>query len=148
VPATKKSLRIPHETAQAVEEISRESGVDFSTATNQLLDEAVRMRRCPGIIFTHGPSGRRSTVAGTGIDVWEILATFASVAHDTARLRAAYHWLSDAQLRAALAYADLYPDDVDARRRRSEAWTETTLRRRHPALAPVTATHRKRRPRK
>lgn len=139
----RKSLRIPRETAQAVEEISRETGVDFSTATNQLLEEAVRMRRCPGIVFTQGASGRRASVAGTGIDVWEIVSTHASVGRDPARLRIAYHWLSDAQLRAALAYAELYPEDVERRIRRNEAWTEESLRRRHPGLVPLKRARRK-----
>lgn len=143
MPTSKKSLRIPHETARALEEISRESGVDFSTATNQLLDEAVRMRRCPGIVFTQGASGRRATVAGTGIDVWEIVSTSASVGRDPARLRAAYHWLTDGQIRSALSYAELHPQDVEARRRRSEAWTEATLRRRHPALISAMRPRRK-----
>lgn len=139
----KKSLRIPREIAEAVEDISRESGVDFSTATNQLLDEAVRMRRCPGIVFTQGPGGRRATVAGTGIDVWEIVSTLASVGRDRSRLSKAYHWLTDGQLRAALAYAELYPDEVEARRRRSESWTEATLHRRHPALVSMERPRRK-----
>lgn len=130
-----KSLRIPAETARDIEALGAESGAEFSAIANQLLDEAVRMRRCPGIAFTAGPSGRRATVAGTGIDVWEIVATHKSLGGNEARLRAAYHWLTDAQLRSALAYHRLYPAEIDARLAREAALTPNALAARHPSLA-------------
>ena len=34
------------------------------------------MRRAPGIVFADGPAGRRAAVGGTGLDVWEIVATW------------------------------------------------------------------------
>ena len=40
----------------------------------KLHSEAVKMRRAPGIVFADGPSGRRAVVAGSGLDVWEIMA--------------------------------------------------------------------------
>lgn len=130
-----KSLRIPQETARAIEELGSSTGTDFSTAANQLLDEAVRMRRCPGIVFTSGASGRRATIAGAGIDVWEIVAAFESLGRDLRRLQKTYHWLPEPQIRAALAYYELYPDEIDDGLRRNVAWTPSSLRRRHPTLA-------------
>ena len=130
-----KSLRIPVQTAREIEELGAESGAEFSAIANQLLDEAVRMRRCPGIVFSAGPSGRRATVAGTGVDVWEVVATHQSLAHDERRLRAAYHWLTEAQLRAALAYHRLYPTEIDARIARDEALAPSAVAARYPSLA-------------
>ncbi|TMB05553.1 MAG: DUF433 domain-containing protein [Deltaproteobacteria bacterium] len=129
-----KSIRIPGKTARAIEELGAEAGLDFSAATNQLLEEAVRLRRCPGIAFTAGPSGRRATVAGTGLDVWEIVATYLSLGRDERRLREAYHWLMEPQVRAALAYYELYPEEVDARLKRDRSLTAEVVARRHPAL--------------
>ena len=37
-----------------------------------MLIEAVKMRRCPGVTFADGPTGRRAKIAGTGIDIWEL----------------------------------------------------------------------------
>jgi uncharacterized protein (DUF433 family) len=140
-----KSLRIPDETARAIEQLGAEGGLDFTTAANQLLEEAVRMRRCPGIVFTSGPSGRRATVAGTGLDVWEIIATRNSLGGDARRLRKAYHWLSEPQLRAAEAYYTLYPQEIDARLKQNESWTPTSLRTRHPAVTPQPHAHAQKR---
>ena len=144
--SVQKSLRIPADTVREIEQLGAQSGVEFSAIANQLLEEAVRMRRCPGIVFSSGPSGRRATVAGTGLDVWEIVATHKSVGDDTRRLRRSYHWLTEPQLRAALAYAALYPDEIGARLRQNESWTPAALRTRHPALIARAAARTQKRP--
>lgn len=135
MPTVQKSLRIPRTTQHAIEDLATEMGIDFSAAANQLLEEAVRARRCPGVVFTSGPSGRRATIAGTGLDVWELVATDRAQGKDERRLKKAYHWLTDAQLQAALAYADLYPDEIEARIRQNESWSPASLRARYRALA-------------
>src|SRR4030095_4958258 len=104
-----KSLRVPVDVAQAVQETAEATGRDFSTMVNELLTEAVKMRRCPGILFAEGPSGRRARIAGTGVEVWEIIATYRSVNRTLRRLQRAYDWLAEPQLRAALGYYAAYP---------------------------------------
>ncbi len=39
-------------------------------------DEEIRTRRVPGIVFVDGATGRRAALAGTGLDVWEVIATW------------------------------------------------------------------------
>lgn len=131
-----KSLRIPEEIARAVEEWADLAGRDFSAVANELMAEALKMRRCPGIVFADGPTGRRARIAGTGLDVWEVITTHKGVEGDVERLRRAYHWLSELQLRAALGYYAAYPEEIDAQIRRNEAWTRERLAERYPSLAP------------
>jgi uncharacterized protein (DUF433 family) len=92
------------------------------------------MRRCPGILFAEGASGRRARVAGTGIEVWEIIATYKSVKQDAKRLKTAYHWLSQEQLRAALGYYAAYPEEIDRLIEQNERWNEEKVRDRHPFM--------------
>lgn len=92
------------------------------------------MRRCPGVTFGGGPTGRRARILGTGLDVWELIATYKSLGRNLTRLRKAYPWLSDAQLRAALGYYAAYPDEIDRRIALNERWTPERLRTQHPAL--------------
>lgn len=129
-----KSLRVPVDIAQAVQDTADATGRDFSTMANELLTEALKMRRCPGILFGDGPSGRRARLAGTGIDVWEVVATYRSVSQNFRRLQRAYDWLSEPQLRAALAYAEAYPEEITQQIARNEAWTKERLTTQHPAL--------------
>src|SRR6476660_8597580 len=86
-------------------EISRESAdraTTWSAFAAELLEEALRMRHAPGIVFVEGPAGRRAALAGTGLDVWEIIATWQACAKDFRQLRGNYGWLTEPQLRAAL----------------------------------------------
>jgi uncharacterized protein (DUF433 family) len=131
-----KSLRLPEETVKEIEEIAKETGEDFSAAVKDLLEEAIKMRRCPGIVFSSGVTGRRARIAGTGIEVWEIVAQYKSLKRDPEKLSQAFHWLTKAQVKAALSYYTAYPDEIDDTIKRNEQWTEKTLERRHPALSP------------
>ena len=130
-----KSLRLPEETLREIEELSAETGQDFSTITKDLLTEAIKMRRCPGIIFGEGVSGRRAKVAGTGIEVWEIIAAYKSVGKGLKRLKKAYHWLSQEQVKAALSYYSAYPEEIDRLIERNESWTKRKIQERHPFMS-------------
>ena len=130
-----KSLRIQSDIARSIQESAESSGRDFSSVTNELLAEAVKVRRCPGILFADGPTGRRARIAGTGIDVWEVVGAYRSLGRNIARLRKAYHWLSEPQLRAAIGYHKAYPHEIDRLITRNETWSKQLLAERHPALA-------------
>ncbi len=134
--SVQKSLRIPHDIANTIKDMADAVDRDFSTVVNELLTEAVKIRRCPGILFADGPSGRRAILAGTGLNVWEVIATYKSLDRDVAHLRDAYHWLSEAQLRAALGYYAAYPDEIERQIARNDAWTKEGLARKHPSLIP------------
>jgi uncharacterized protein (DUF433 family) len=129
-----KSLRLPAETTKEIEQMAKETGQDFSNVTKDLLQEAIRMRRCPGIIFAEGTSGRRARIAGTGIEVWEVIAAYKSVKEDFKRLKKAYHWLSGEQLKAALGYYAIYPKEIDRLIEQNEQWSGERLRERYPFM--------------
>ncbi|MFA4828074.1 MAG: DUF433 domain-containing protein [Thermodesulfovibrionales bacterium] len=135
MPTVQKSIRIQEKTLKEVEQIARETGKEFSTVANELLEEAVRMQRCPGIVFTEGTTGRRARIAGTGIEVWEVIATYKGVNKDFKRLCNAYHWLTEQQLRAVLGYYSLYSEEIDNLIKQNEELTEDNLRKRYPVLS-------------
>jgi uncharacterized protein (DUF433 family) len=130
------SLRIPDEVRAAIEDTVRCTGRDFSSVANEMLAEAVKMRRVPGIVFADSPVGRIARVAGTGVEVFEVIRTDRDVGHDWDRLRQAYHWLSENQLRAALAYASAYPEEIERRLRDDERWTPEAIWSRYPFTKP------------
>ena len=129
-----KSLRLPPETTKEIEQMVRETGQDFSNVTKDLLQEAIKMRRCPGILFAEGTSGRRARVAGTGIEVWEVIATYKSVKEDFKRLQKAYHCLSGEQLKAAFGYYAIYSQEIDRLIEQNEQWNDEKLRERYPFM--------------
>jgi uncharacterized protein (DUF433 family) len=129
-----KSLRLPVETMKEIEQMAKETGQDFSNVTKDLLQEAIKMRRCPGILFSEGTSGRRARVAGTGIEVWEVIAAYKSVKEDFKRLKKAFHWLSAEQLKAAIGYYAIYPQEIDQLIEQNEQWNDEKLRERYPFM--------------
>jgi uncharacterized protein (DUF433 family) len=133
--AIQKSLRIPEKTVKEIEQLARESERDFSSIANDLLAESIKMRRCPGIIFAEGVTGRRARVAGSGLEVWEVISTFKGVNQDFKRLKKAYHWLTEQQLRAAIGYYEAYRDEIEVQIKRNESWSEELLLKRHPFLS-------------
>ncbi len=130
-----KSIRLPEEAVKEIEALASATGQDFSGIARDLLVEAVKIRRCPGITFADGPTGRRAKIAGTGIDIWEFMATFKGLGENYDKLKEAYHWLSDQQIRSALSYYALYPNEIDERIHRNDDITEAQIIDRFPFLS-------------
>ena len=131
-----RSIRFADRVDEGVQDLARRTGRDVSAVVNEMLDEGLKMRRIPGIVFGDSQSGRVARIAGTGLGVWEIIRALRELDNDPARLRAAFHWLTDQQLRSALAYAEAYPDEIEARIQADESWTPERLWKTYPFTRP------------
>lgn len=105
----------------------------LADVTQELLEEALRMRQCPGIYFADEPSGRTAKIGGTGLGVWEVVRDF-SKDNDADRIRAALPQLSQAQVTAALMYYARYRDEVQARIDANDALTPEVIEKQFPGL--------------
>ena len=103
----------------------------------ELLDEALRMRHCPGIYFADEASGRTAKIGGTGLAVWEVVRDFGRD-QDAGVIRKAFPQLSQAQVTAALMYYSRYRDDVQARIDANAALTPEAIERQYPGLVRFT----------
>ena len=131
-----RTIRLEADVAEGVENLARESGRDFSAIVNELLDETLKMRRIPGIYFADTPSGRVATIAGSGLGVWEIIMGYRSVDEEWDRLRESFHWLTEHQLRVALAFFEAYPEEIEDRIQRDERWTPEKVYETYPFMRP------------
>ena len=132
-----KGIRVPLALDQAVREEMKRRGVgEWSAMVVELVDEGLRMRRAPGVIFVDGPVGRRPVIAGTGLDVWEVIAAWQELGRDYRRLRTAYDWLTEPQVRAALSYYEAYPAEIDERLSRERALTPDESQTSFPFVRP------------
>jgi uncharacterized protein (DUF433 family) len=130
------SIRIPQDVQAAITTIVKRTGRDFSSVANEMLAEAVKMRRIPGIVFADGPTGRRARIAGTGLEVFEIIDQYLAVEKSWEGLQQCFDWLNERQLRAALAYYEAYPEEIDERLAREEALTEEAIYAAYPFMKP------------
>jgi hypothetical protein len=101
------------ERLKAEAEVSTRS---VSALAEELIDEGLRMRRHPAVVFRPGPSGRRAALAG-GPDVWEVVAgVVGGDVESSKRVRRAkdLFGLRPEQVDAALAYYTEFTDEIDA----------------------------------
>lgn len=134
------SLRVPESLDR---EISREIEVrgerDWSKGAISLMEEAVRASRIPGVIFVQRRNGRRPAIAFSGLEVWEIIATWKEGDESWSQLVEAYPELNEHQLRAAVAYYRAYPDEIDERLAREAYWTPERVAEELPFTRPVSS---------
>jgi len=77
-----------------------------------LTEEAARARLFPGIAFRGEP--RRAWAIGTGLDVWELIDLLRSYDGDAVKLREDHPLVADHHVRIARAYAQRFPDEIEA----------------------------------
>src|SRR5579885_3853549 len=84
--------------------------------TTEILAEAERMRRVPGIVFVDGARGdRKARLAGHRIDVWYIVTCYKDAGCDRSRLPEYLETLTPEEIDAGLRYYELYPEEFDRR---------------------------------
>src|SRR5262249_10267104 len=83
------TMRLRESLRRDLEIAAARSRRSLADVTQELLEEALRMRQCPGIFFAEEPSGRTAKIGGTGLAVWEIMRDYAKD-QDADRLRKAF----------------------------------------------------------
>ena len=66
------SFRLPDDLLERLDAEARAHDESVSALVVTLLDEGMKARRFPGIVFRDGPAGRRAALFG-GPDVWEVV---------------------------------------------------------------------------
>lgn len=135
MPNPTTTLRLRPALRAQIERIAKRARRSFSEVAQDLLDEALRMRACPGIYFADEPAGREAKIAGTGLGVWEVIRDYVAAGKEEEALRASFPWLSEAQRKACLLYYGKYPQEIDALIAENEGLTVEAVQARYPGLA-------------
>ena len=111
------SLRLPDDVRERLDDESQRVSAAPSTLAVVLIDEGLRMRRFPGIVFRDGPTGRRAGLA-KGPDVWEIVRDLKR-AQGTGRQPIGFvaeeTGLAPEMIELAADYCVVYPEEIDDR---------------------------------
>ena len=111
------SFRLPEELLERLDNEAISAGSSATTLVASILDEGLKTRRFPGIVYRDGPTGRRAAVVG-GPDVWEIIRALRQTpGKDERRVRtlAEELGLSATQIRLAIDFYGVNPAEVDDR---------------------------------
>lgn len=121
-----KSFRLPEELAGRLARRAETEGVSQTELVSSVLDEGLKCRAFPGIVYREGPTGRRAALA-VGPDVWEVIASVKHVSGSGDRkVRNAARVLSrdERWVRLAIEFYTSFPDEIDARIRSNEEAAE------------------------
>jgi uncharacterized protein (DUF433 family) len=129
-----KTLRLRSRLRVAIERIAKRTRRSFSEVTQDLIEEALRMRECPGIYFADEPTGREAKVGGTGLGVWEVIRDYLAAGKDEKVLRKALPRLSGGQVKACLIYYNKYPQEIEAAIEENAALTWEAVQAKIPGL--------------
>ena len=108
-----RSMRLRPALEKEISRITRRTRRPFSEVTQDLLEEALRMRQSPGIYFADEPGGRVAKVAGTGLAVWEVMRDYRAEGSAETGIRKALPQLTPAQSKAAQLYYGRWREEID-----------------------------------
>ena len=91
---------------------ARRSRVPERTLAQRYVEEGLRHDAHPLIQFLDGPSGRRASLVGRGLDVWEVIATVRDNGGLVAEA-AAYLEVPVGLVEAAVSYYGEYQTEID-----------------------------------
>lgn len=114
------TLRLAPGMRRRLAERAHRAGVAERTLAQRYVEEGLRHDAHPLIEFLDGPSGRRATLVGRGLDVWEVIATVRD--NDGSPAQAAeYLQVPSGLVEAAVAYYGEYRDEIDTEIELNEA---------------------------
>jgi Ribbon-helix-helix protein, copG family len=109
------SFRLPDDLLERLDAEARAHDESVSALVVTLLDEGMKGRRFPGIVFRDGPARRRAALLG-GPDVWEVVR---DLRHTPGRGSQRVATLAEeidlppARIRLAADFYAAHPDEVD-----------------------------------
>ena len=118
-----RSFRLSRKLLDAIRSRADLNGMSQTTLVERYLDEGLRMDAHPMIVFRPGPLGRRAMLAGTRLDVAQIVATIRAE-DGSLEAAAAYLALGIHHLRACSQYYAEYQAEVDAYAARADSENE------------------------
>lgn len=107
------TLRLAPDSRRKLQEGARRAHLPERTLAQRYVEEGLRRDAHPLIQFLDGPSGRRASVVGRGLDVWEVIATVLDN-DGSSTGAAAYLQIPEGLVQAAVAYYGEYRDEIDS----------------------------------
>lgn len=111
------SFRLDDELLERIEAESLAASTSVTSLVSSLLDEGLKARQFPGVVYRSGPSGRRAGLVG-GPDVWEVirdLRHWPGRGMERVERLAEDLGLAVGLVRLATDFYSAFPDEIDDR---------------------------------
>jgi uncharacterized protein (DUF433 family) len=118
-----RSFRLSDSLLASLQERARERGESANAVAERYLEEGLRRDDHPLITFREGAAGRRAALAGTRLDVAQVIDTLRN-SENSVDATAEYLEIPEQYVRAAVRYYADFRDEVDQWRDRILAIAE------------------------
>ena len=118
-----RSFRLSEPLLEALQTRARERGESTNAVAERYLEEGLRRDDHPLIVFREGPAGRRATLAGTRLDVSQVIETLRE-SENSLDKTAEYLGVPAGYVTAAVRYYAAFPAEIDEWRERLRAIAE------------------------
>ncbi len=124
------SFRLDDQLMQRLEVESEAASMSVTSLVSSLLDEGLKSRRFPGVVYRPGPTGRRAALVG-GPDVWEVIRDLQRVpgrGMERVECLARELGISVSPVTLATDFYCAFPEEIDARIEADERVAEQVRR--------------------
>lgn len=125
------SMRLPVESGKRLKRVANRHGWTPSEASARLVEEGLRRSEFAFLDFRDSPAGRQAYIQGSTLAVWEVVILVRSYKGSVAAVAKHLHWPED-KVRAAVNYAEAFPQEINDAIAENESAGFTTLKRMLP----------------
>ena len=125
------SMRLPAESGRRLKRMASRHGWTTSDASARLVEEGLRRSEFAFIDFRDSFVGRQAFLQGSTLAVWEVLLLVRGYDGDAAAAALHLHW-PEAKVRAAIHYAEAFPEEIDVALAENDATDFQALKRMLP----------------
>src|SRR5579863_4487998 len=128
------SMRLPAESGKRLKRMAHRHGWTPSDASSRLVEEGLRRSEFGFIDFRDSPAGRQACLQGSTLAVWEVMLLVHGYKKDVPAVARHLKW-PEVRVRAAVNYAEAFPEEINAALAENEATDFETLKRMLPQAA-------------
>ncbi len=144
VRSTVLSMRLSVESGRRLKRIANRHGWTPSDASARLVEEGLRRSEFAFLDFRDSPVGRQPYIQGSTLAVWEVMLLLRSYKGNVAAVAKHLRW-PEAKVRAAVNYAEAFPDEINEATAENDSTDFETLKRMLPQAVDSAAAKIKRR---
>lgn len=138
------SMRLPAESGRRLKRMASRHGWTASDASARLVEEGLRRSEFAFIDFRDSFVGRQAFLQGSTLAVWEVLLLVREYGGDAAAVALHLHW-PESKVRAAIHYAEAFPEEIDEALAENDAADFQALKRMLPKAEELVVSAKSRR---
>ena len=129
--STVLSMRLSLDSGRRLKRMANRHGWTPSDASARLVEEGLRRSEFAFIDFRDSAAGRQACIQGSTLAVWEVMLLVRSYKGDVPAVARHLRW-PEAKVRAAVNYAEVFPEEIEAAISENESADFETLKRMLP----------------